>query len=63
MSARFIVGDAPGGALFACIEPDTRFACAALATRKFAASLTPYRTEEAARLALYRAGAVKVSAV
>lgn len=65
MSATGILaGDMGGGAiLYAAFDQAARFCATAPAERKFAALLTPYRTEDDARAALVAAGAAGISRV
>lgn len=50
------MADSPAGPLYACVAPSTRYTAARIAQRRFAAFLTPYGDEPAARCALAAAG-------
>lgn len=57
-SDRFLTGHHPElGAMWAAINPEARFVPPELKPSRFAATLSPYRTREAALAALSEAGA------
>lgn len=60
MTVRVFTAAGTEGPLFAACDPDAHHVEASVATRRFPAILSPFRTEEAARLALIRAGGSNV---